>query len=309
MTDLNIEFKLERIHCFDEGDGPGNAEPYLWTVFFKIDGDTLVVNSDGPAPPFLQGAPTVVPTPGNHGNLGTSDVDEGDDVAVPAIIGEYRTILKPIPLTVPILGVEEVGGMIGCIAVLMEEDNTSASAISRGHEALDRNVRDQLAAVLGTLSIAHQEPSEEEIAAMSDQIGDAVKNAIKDGVSVLDWIVAFGNMDDQIGSAVFRFSHKQLEQAGGMPIPFSRRWDNEGDWELFGHITATPIRRPDSRCCEQLKRRVAELERELARDEKRLVRLEAAYQVPVNKRAARASQVRHLAAPVKSRGGNGVVVA
>lgn len=274
MNDLNIEFKLDRIHCHDEGDGPGNAEPYMWTVFFKVDGETLVVNSDGPVAPFLQGAPTVVGTPGNHGNLGTSDVDEGDDVAVPAIIGEYRTIMKPIPLTTPLLGTSEVGGMIGCIVVLMEEDNTSNSAIALGHEALDRTVRDKLAEVLGTLSISKPEPSEEDIAALTDQIGGAVKDAIGNGVSVLAWIAGFGNMDDQIGSALFRFSHSQLEAAGGAAIPFSRRWDNEGDWELFGHIKATPIRRPDSRCCDELKQAIARLERTLANHEKRIAHLE-----------------------------------
>ena len=214
MTDLNVELKLDRIHCHDEGDGPGSAEPYLWTVFFKIDGDTLVVNTDGPAPPFLQGAPTVVGTPGNHGNLGDTDVDEGDDVAVPAIIGEYRTILKPIPLTTPILGISEVGGMMGCIAVLMEEDNTSNSAIGLGHEALDRNVRDRLAELLGTLSISKQEPSEEDITAMSDQIGEAVEDAVGHGVSVLDWIVALL----LLGFGLHRILVNRHPRFGGMRV-------------------------------------------------------------------------------------------
>ncbi|MDO8359386.1 MAG: hypothetical protein Q7T08_05025, partial [Devosia sp.] len=220
MTDLNVEFKLERIHCYDEGDGPGNAEPYLWTVFFKVDGDTLVVNTDGPAPPFLQGPPTVVGTPGNHGNLGTTDVDEDDDVAVPAIIGEWHTVMKPIALTTPILGLSEVSGLIGCIVVLMEEDNTPDGAIVHGHEALDRAVRDKLAAFLGTLSISKTEPTEEDIAALSDQIGSAVKDAIGDNVNIFEWLAGFGNQDDQIGSAVFKFSHSQLEGTGGVPIPF-----------------------------------------------------------------------------------------
>lgn len=274
MTDLNIEFKLERIHCYDEGDGPGNAEPYLWTVFFKVDGDTVVVNSDGPAAPFVQGPPTVVTTPGNHGNLGTSDVDEGDNVGIPAIIGEWHTVMKPIPLTTPLLGMSEVGGMIGCVVVLMEEDSTSDSDIQRGHEALDSSIRDKLSAVLGTLSIGHTEPTDEEIQAMSDQVGEAVKSAIGDGVSVIEWIAAFGNMDDQIGSAVFRFSHSQLEGMNGAPIPFNRRWDNEGDWELFGHITATAIRRQEPKCCEELKGKVKKLEKVIADQGKRIDRLE-----------------------------------
>ena len=55
MNDLKIDLKLDRVHCHDEGDGPGNAEPYLWTVFWKVDGETVVVNSDGPSPVFVQG--------------------------------------------------------------------------------------------------------------------------------------------------------------------------------------------------------------------------------------------------------------
>jgi hypothetical protein len=189
-------------------------------------------------------------------------VDEGDVVTIPAIIGEYRTVLQPIPLTVPILGISEVDGMIGCLVVLMEEDGTPDDAIVRGHEALDRTVRDRLAGLLSTLSIVKPAPTDADIAEISDMIGEAVKSAIADGVSVFDWIGAFGNMDDQIGSAVFLFSAKQL--ANGITIPFGRRWDNEGDWEIRGSITSTVVRRPKDECCETLKKQVAVLERRLA---------------------------------------------
>ncbi len=259
MSNLKVDMKLKQIHCFDEGDGWGSAEPYLWTVFFKVDGDTVVVNSDGPAAPFIQGVPTVVGTPGNHGNLGDTDVDDDDTVDIPAIIGEYHTVLRPIPLTTPLFGITEVGGMIGCVVVLMEEDNTGDDAITRGHEALDRNVRDRLAELLGTLSVSNQSPSEEDIKELSDKVGVAVKDAIGSGVSVLDWIFGFGNMDDQIGSTVFRFSHDQLAAMNGVPIPFEQRWDNEGDWSINGSIVATVA--PEDPCCRELRGRVEALEK------------------------------------------------
>jgi hypothetical protein len=276
MQDLNIEIKLETVRCRDEGDGPGNAEPYLWTVFFKADGETLVVNSDGPNPVFVQGPPIVAGTPGSHGNLGTGSVDAGDVVAIPAIIGEYRTVMKPIPLTTPVLTVTEVGGMVGCLVVLMEQDNTSGEDMARGHEALDRAVRDRLAALLGTLSLSNPEPGEEDIQAISDQVGAAVKEAVGSGVSVFEWLVGFGNMDDEIGNESFRFSHRMLEQSGGTPIPFSRRWRSEGDWEIAGHIRATVIPRRDSGCCERLRRELEALEKAHAEHAARLARLERA---------------------------------
>ena len=56
MEPTPIKLKLTNIHCSDEGDSIGSAEPYLWTVFFKIDGDTVHVNNAL----TLQGTATVV---------------------------------------------------------------------------------------------------------------------------------------------------------------------------------------------------------------------------------------------------------
>ena len=129
MDTLDVELRLTNLHCFEEGDSAGSAEPYLWTVFFKIDGDTTVVNDKN----ALQGTATVVGTPGNHGNLPNHDVDPGENILIPAAIGVFNTRLRPIPLVVPIGDVTEVGGAVGVITVLMEQDNTSNSDVAQGH--------------------------------------------------------------------------------------------------------------------------------------------------------------------------------
>jgi hypothetical protein len=49
VTDVNAQIRLTTLRCIDEGDGPGSAEPYLWTVFFKIDGTTASVSLFHPA--------------------------------------------------------------------------------------------------------------------------------------------------------------------------------------------------------------------------------------------------------------------
>jgi hypothetical protein len=54
-------------------------------VFFKIDGDGVALTDALK----LSGSATVVTTPGSHGNLGTSDVDAGDDVSIPSALGEW----------------------------------------------------------------------------------------------------------------------------------------------------------------------------------------------------------------------------
>ena len=58
------------ILCRDEADGPGSAERYLRTVFFKTDGGSFASHSAG-----LIGFPTVFATDKSHENLGDPDVD------------------------------------------------------------------------------------------------------------------------------------------------------------------------------------------------------------------------------------------
>lgn len=237
MQSARTTLRLQNLRCRDEGDGIGSAEPYLWTVFFKIDGDTVVVTSQF----ALRGTATVVGTPGNHGNLPNHDVDPGEVVPIPAAIGQFNTVVKPIPLQTPVGQTTHVSGAMGCIVVAMEEDNTPNSAVAKGHNALNKAVQKCLNDLIPTLNIGHQEPTPAEIQQIQAKIAAAVKKAIKDDVSVWEWLGGFGNMDDQIGSAVFQFSLKQLLDAGPGGIPFSQRWKNEGDWELTGRVSATPV--------------------------------------------------------------------
>lgn len=236
MDILNVNLKLHNLHCYEEGDGIGSAEPYLWTVFFKIDGDTTVVNRKFE----LQGTATVIATPGNQGDLPNHDVDAGDTVPIPAVLGEFATQLKPIPLEEPVNDITEVGGVVGLITVLMEEDNTPSTAISKGHTALNNALQDSLNLLIPTLNIGHQEPSDEEIDALKKQIGDEVTKVISDNVSFGQWLGGFGNMDDKIGSEVFRFSHSRLAEQGVSGISIRKRFKSHGDWEIQGRVTAIP---------------------------------------------------------------------
>lgn len=233
---IKVNLELDRIHCHDEGDGWGSAEPYLWTVFFKVDGNTVQVTEALK----LSGSPTTHNTPGSHGNLGDTDVDEGDNITIPSAIGEWETYLKPIPGPASLANLfEDMGGVIGVIAVLMEEDNVSNSGAEAGHQALNNAVRSAIQQIINTRSLSNQDVSEDELKGFTDAIQNKVKDAIIDQQNFFENLWSAINPDDTIGVKVFIFKHDDLDPA--VDKNFSHRWHNEGDWELFGHITSTPL--------------------------------------------------------------------
>jgi len=238
MDPLQLKFKLDTIHCGDEGDGPGDAEPYLWSVFFKIDGDTTAIKPVNGAL-HLQGNATVVGTPGNHGNLGVQEVDAGQTVSIPKAIGQFETALAPIPIAGTSLS---VAGVAGVIAILMEADATPDDAVAAGHTALNKAMADNLNKLIPTLGLEKQTVTDDDVKALQSKIVSAVTSAIAADINVWDAIGACftGNcQDDQIGTAKFFFTHTQFDQSVGTPIPLKQHWANEGDWTLNGSISVT----------------------------------------------------------------------
>jgi hypothetical protein len=232
---LRVWMKLDNIRCYDEGDGWGDAEPYLWTVFFKIDGDGVALTDDLK----LSGKATVVTTPGSHGNLGTSDVNAGDDVQIPSAIGEWSQFLKPIPVPSdlrPIVG-DDLGGVVGVVVVLMEEDNVTDDGAQAGHAALNSAVQNALDDIIATLGFGHADITDDDINAYLSKMQKAISDAVEAEQNFFENIWSFLNADDLIGSRVFYFKHDRL--AGGEVTDFSQRWRNEGDWELYGRVNAS----------------------------------------------------------------------
>ena len=64
---MDVELSLTRIRCDNDGEH-GDAEPYLWTAFFKLDGTVLRQRTDDPR--FLAGRPELFFGQGSHGDLG-----------------------------------------------------------------------------------------------------------------------------------------------------------------------------------------------------------------------------------------------
>lgn len=230
---LNAWVRLDWIHCYDEGDGWGNAEPYLWTVFFKIDGSGVRVTEALK----LSGNAVVEPTPGSHGNLGDNDVDAGDDVRIPSAIGEWKTLLRPIPVPDSIKPlVDDLPAVVGVVCVLMEEDNVSDAGAEAGHNALNSGVAAALEKIIATRSFSNPDIKPQEIDQYLDAVAAGVSAAVEDEQGFFENIWSWLNADDTIGSKVFYWKQDDIFPA---PVYFSQRWENEGDWEIFGHVNAT----------------------------------------------------------------------
>jgi hypothetical protein len=233
---LKVKFDLNNVKYFDEADENGSAKPYLWVAFFKIDGDTAVVNNQFK----LQGTARVFGTPGNHGNLGDTDVKENDTFSIPSAIGKFETVLKPIPVK-PIPGIA-VGGVVGVIAVLMEEDSTPEDAAAKGHDELNRSLQDALNDLIPKLGWSKQDLTREDVEKIESEISSDIKSAIAGEVDFWDRMRSLisldTNQDDRIGTVRFIFSHKELEDSAGRNISVKQPWNSDhGRWEINGSIT------------------------------------------------------------------------
>lgn len=120
---MDVRVKLESIYVHDEADGSGNAEPYLWPLFFKVDMDTITNLAPNKDPLTAGNVPWFVAPNGNHGNIGGS-YDAGDTIIIPASVGEQRFTLKPglVPTA---------QAHVGALVVLLEEDDAPPSSMLR----------------------------------------------------------------------------------------------------------------------------------------------------------------------------------
>ncbi|HKO92781.1 MAG TPA: hypothetical protein VJU61_16615, partial [Polyangiaceae bacterium] len=250
----------------DENDGSGKAEPYLWRVFFKLDGDTVgariegdpLVNGGADARLRIEGKATLVTHSSNHHNITKGNVDAGQTLGIPESLGAYETTLTPVSVSHPVIGsLPIMPGFLGCVAVLLEQDNTVNGPIADGHRALNGAVQKviddlivlidrELAKVsLKALQANPQRVKNEALRLINEalvtkqvEVQNKVIKAIKDDALPWKWLAGAGDMDDQIGMLTVVYSQQQLVLGGKLIVG---RFRNEGDWELWGEIGATPL--------------------------------------------------------------------
>lgn len=261
---LDVSIRIDELKCYDEGDGPGDAEPYLWACFYKIDGSTFHINKSG----FLTGSAVIQRMTGNQGNLYNTDVSAGDTVTVPPTVGFWHTQLMPIPIhpswasiVKTAKGWDDIPGYIGVLYVLMEEDNLPNSAALAGYSSFCSTFELRLNETLNTIGVFNPEITPDLETGIRNAVTESTRQAIMDSLNIAEklwqWLAG---PDQTIGSGAFRVSHDKLVNLG--TIPFSDRWrngtnisapdelilkgpgrfiTNGGEWEVKGHIGASEI--------------------------------------------------------------------
>lgn len=115
VKQLNTHIILKSINVIDEADGNGNAEPYLWPFFFKIDEEMISAQH------FFNPKSWTYTPGGEHGNIG-GGYDAGQVRMIPAKYGQWKTTLGHNPVYYP---KDQV--YVGAVVVLLEEDAVPSS--------------------------------------------------------------------------------------------------------------------------------------------------------------------------------------
>lgn len=243
-----IQVQLKRLICHEEGNSWRKAEPYLWTIFFKIDGECLNLT-----PEFkLEGEALYQFSEGSHGNLGVDAVKAGESIHIPLDSGLFTTEVKPIE--VPFFNYE-IPGIIGVVAVLMEKENVSRAGAEAGHKALNDHVKHAVNQSIQNFDVKELDVEniqesirhyfQSQVEGFVGGIEEAVELAVREAQNIFQNIWALIDKDDLIGYQIWDINQKELADNGNL-IPLQKRWTSPelGDWELIGDIQAGEIEPP-----------------------------------------------------------------
>jgi hypothetical protein len=256
MEGFNVKIKLETLTCHNKTEKWGKAVPYLWTIFFRIDGDSVIIAHDFK----LVGKGVFQYGKGSHGNLNISSIEKGQTVSIPKDVGEWTTYMKPF--LIPYFD-QKVPSMIGAISILMEQNNVSGKGAEAGHKALNQQVElavnQSLAAfnpkdvdindVMGSI----KNYFEAKVAGFTDSIEGDIKKAIKKKQSLLRNLWTLVNVDNMLGHHVWNFNQKDILESEAQSIDFGNRWQTgeHGDWEIKGNLSIIDDKIPQKESLEE----------------------------------------------------------
>jgi hypothetical protein len=216
---MDVTVRIRKIDVLDEGDGDGNAEPYLFPVFFRIDTVERNTGSDWFHAPG-----------GSHGNLLTNygtDWDAGDTIPVPIEIGRWHTSLSRGQADAP-----ERSIFVGVLVILFEEDHVPPS--DKVLDAYSLITHEFIYHMRGLWPLLLARPRSGDLSGIEQFIEAKIKAAPS---VVLD-------TDDLIGVSIFSWSWEELKSDPYQMV--SRAWNEgtgseDGDFTVHADVIARPV--------------------------------------------------------------------
>ena len=240
MDIIDVQIQFESLKLLDEPAQNARYNPYLWTIFLKIDGSTITIGKAF----RLEGTASFHFTEGSHGNLGILDLSSSKTIQIPPAIGFWQSDLQP--LMVPYFEQGASASLIA-IAVLMEQNNLSYEGAEAAHEALNKAIEEAINQSLSefdpkeidlqNLDESIKEYFEKSIEKKVADIEDKVVDAVKGKQNLLQNIWTLIKKDTLIGFESFDFSADEI-RAAEKSISFKHRWltEKSGNWEIKGKV-------------------------------------------------------------------------
>ncbi|GAB4410484.1 MAG: hypothetical protein OHK0039_14930 [Bacteroidia bacterium] len=228
--------RLRRLHCHRESSRWRKTEPYLWNIFFCIDGQSVQLNERFE----LSGEARFYCSPGSHGNLGVASVQAGESVLIPPAVGQWTFDMRPIAAYFTY----SIPPIVGVISVLMEKENVSAAGAEAGHRALNAYVQAAVNEALRNFDVRRIDVENiresirqyfaEKVGEVVLGIEQAVSKAVADAQTLFQNLWPLLDRDDLVGYRIWDFHANEIAQH----VALSHRWDTRscGDWELHGEI-------------------------------------------------------------------------
>jgi hypothetical protein len=235
-----ISVNLTKLYCHQPAKGWSKGKPYLWTLFFSIDGSTIQLTENF----RLSGDAYFHFSEGSHRNLEKETLRSGEVVAIPEKIGHWQTEVQPIK--VPFFNYA-IPGMIGVVVILMMERNVTEAGAEAGHKALNDFVEQAVNQAIGEfdvkeIDVENIQPSIKEYFArktdnLVEGVEDAVKGAIVQSQNIFENLWTFFDQDELVGYQVWDYNQAEIEAEGGF-VNLKKRWTSSkgGDWEIHGQI-------------------------------------------------------------------------
>ena len=191
MALQRFTIKLTQLRCIKESDS-GPSEPYLWVTYFAL----------GPQLPPFQPGPLALNTPAYDAfrTEFSNNVSAGSVVGIPAFVASASFDMD---LSAP--GPK----LLGCVAVLMEEDDTRQSDAVLGRIAYSKEMHKQLNALMvKRIQSGDSGPiTDAEKAAIKTAVSSKVEDAVGSHQGFFD---IFRDQDDPLG-----FTYKIFPESMG----------------------------------------------------------------------------------------------